>query len=107
VILFVVLGFFFVQQYFKVRELEKYRSDSIEEIKEIKRKAIKDNNQDIDSLNQIIIAKDVIIEQAKAREDSLLSMDARVIYIFREKRDEIKDFNAQEQENYWKNEFSN
>jgi hypothetical protein len=90
VILFVVLGFFFVQQYFKVRELEKYRSDSIE-----------------DSLNQIIIAKDVIIEQAKAREDSLLSMDARVIYIFREKRDEIKDFNAQEQENYWKNEFSN
>jgi len=106
VVLMVVLGFFYVQQLFKVRELEKYKQDNIEQIKEIKRKAIEDNKFDIDSLKLIIVSKNEIIDKSKAREDSLIKADARVVYIFKERREEIKEFHAEELENYWRDEFN-
>lgn len=105
VILFCILGFFYIQQYFKVRELEKYKQNNIENIKEIKRQLIESNKSDIDSLKQLIVNKDEIINKAKLREDSLLNADARVVYVFNERKKEIKEFDAEKLENYWKDEF--
>lgn len=104
-VFFTVLGFLFIQQYFKVRELEKYKNENIESIKDAKQKIIAEKKNEIDSLKSLNIDKDLLISDAKFRIDSLKRNAVQIRYVYRDRIEKINGFSGKELEDYWKNEF--
>jgi hypothetical protein len=88
-------------------ELEKYRDNSIEQIKREKEKLIKANFDYIDSLKGNIKQYEIIIEKSNTTIDSLLQEKAKVKIIYIEKIKGIEGLNANALTNYWKDELYN
>jgi hypothetical protein len=104
---FLVCLYFLLSVYRQNRELEKYRDNSIEQIKIEKEKVIKANYDYIDSLKSEINSYQISINKANTRIDSLSKVKSKVKYIYIEKIKEIQGLNANSLTNYWKNELSN
>ena len=99
--------YFLLSVYKQNRELEKYRDNSIEELKKQKEEMIKANYHYIDSLKSSIRQYEIAIDKANTTLDSLYKVKAKVKYVYIEKIKEIKGFNANSLTNYWKDELSN
>ena len=104
---FLVCLYFLLSVYKQNRELEKYRDNSIEELKKQKEEMIKANYNYIDSLKSSIRQYEIAIDKANTTLDSLYKVKAKVKYVYIEKIKEIKGFNANSLTNYWKDELSN
>ena len=104
---FLVCLYFLLSVYRQNRELEKYRDNSIEQIKIEKEKVIKANYDYIDSLKSEINSYEISINKANTTLDSLSKVKSKVKYVYIEKIKEIKGFNANSLTNYWKDELSN
>jgi len=104
---FLVCLYFLLSVYRQNRELEKYRDNSIEQIKIEKEKVIKANYDYIDSLKSEINSYQISINKANTTIDSLSKVKSKVKYIYIEKIKEIQGFNANSLTNYWKDELSN
>jgi preprotein translocase subunit YajC len=104
---FLVCLYFLLSVYRQNRELEKYRDNSIEQIKIEKEKVIKSNYDYIDSLKSEINSYQISINKANTTIDSLSKVKSKVKYIYIEKIKEIQGLNANSLTNYWKNELSN
>lgn len=104
---FLVCLYFLLSVYKQNRELEKYRDNSIEELKKQKEEMIKANYHYIDSLKSSIRQYEIAIDKANTTLDSLYKVKAKVKYVYIEKIKEIKGFNANSLTNYWKDELSN
>jgi preprotein translocase subunit YajC len=104
---FLVCLYFLLSVYRQNRELEKYRDNSIEELKKQKEEMIKSNYHYIDSLKSSIRQYEIAIDKANTTLDSLSKVKAKVKYVYIEKIKEIKGFNANSLTNYWKDELSN
>lgn len=104
---FLVCLYFLLSVYRQNRELEKYRDNSIEELKKQKEEMIKSNYHYIDSLKSSIRQYEIDIDKANTTLDSLSKVKAKVKYVYIEKIKEIKGFNANSLTNYWKDELSN
>lgn len=104
---FLVCLYFLLSVYRQNRELEKYRDNSIEQIKIEKEKVIKANYDYIDSLKSEINSYEIAIDKANTTIDSLSKVKSKVKYIYIEKIKEIQGFNANSLTNYWKDELSN
>lgn len=102
----IVCLYFLMSIYRQNRVLEKYRDNSIEEIKKQKEEMIKANYHYIDSLKENIKRYEVEINNANMTIDSLSKEKDKVKIIYIEKIKEIKGFNANSLTNYWKNELS-
>ena len=99
--------YFLLSVYKQNREVEKYRDNSIEELKKQKEEMIKANYHYIDSLKSSIRQYEIAIDKANTTLDSLSKVKAKVKYVYIEKIKEIKGFNANSLTNYWKDELSN
>ena len=104
---FLVCLYFLLSVYRQNRELDKYRDNSIEQIKIEKEKVIKANYDYIDSLKSEINSYQISINKANTTIDSLSKVKSKVKYIYIEKIKEIQGLNANSLTNYWKNELSN
>jgi uncharacterized membrane protein len=104
---FLVCLYFLLSVYKQNRELEKYRDNSIEELKKQKEEMIKSNYHYIDSLKSSIRQYEIDIDKANTTLDSLSKVKAKVKYVYIEKIKDIKGFNANSLTNYWKDELSN
>ena len=104
---FLVCLYFLLSVYKQNRELEKYRDNSIEKLKQEKEQMIKANYHYIDSLKENIRQYEIAIDKANITLDSLSKVKAKVKYVYIEKIKEIKGFNANSLTNYWKDELSN
>ena len=106
-IAFLICLYFLFSVYNQKRDLEKFRDNSIEKLKNEKKEIIKANYEYIDSLKGNIIQYQLDIQKANLTIDTLISRKADIKYIYIEKVKEIKELSANSLNNYWKNELSN
>ena len=99
--------YFLLSVYRQNRELQKYRDNSIQELKKQKEEMIKANYHYIDSLKINIRQYEIAINKANTTLDSLSKEKSKVKYIYIEKIKDIKRLNANSLTNYWKDELSN
>ena len=104
---FLICLYFLISVYKKKMELEKYRDNSIEQIKREKEELIKENLSFIDSLKSNIKQYEIIIEKSNTTIDSLLQEKAKVKIIYIQKIKGIEGLNANALANYWKDELYN
>lgn len=104
---FLVSLYFLISVYKQKMELEKYRDNSIEQIKREKEKLIKANFDFIDSLKGNIRQYEIIIEKSNTTIDILLQEKAKVKIIYIQKIKGIEGLNANALANYWKDELYN
>jgi len=104
---FLVCLYFLISVYIQKRDLEKFRDNSMEELKNEKKELIKKNYEFIDSLKGNILQYELEIKKANSTIDSLKNRKVNIRYIYIEKIKEIKELDANSLNDYWKNELSN
>lgn len=103
---FLVCLYFLLSVYKQNRELEKYRDNSIEKLKQEKEQMIKANYHYIDSLKENIRQYEIAIDKANTTIDSLDKEKSKVKFVYIERIKEIIRFNADSLTKYWENELS-
>lgn len=103
---FLVCLYFLLSVYKENRELEKYRDNSIEKLKQEKEQMIKANYHYIDSLKENIRQYEIAINKANTTIDSLDNEKSKVKFVYIERIKEIIRFNADSLTKYWENELS-
>jgi hypothetical protein len=104
---FLVCLYFLISVYIQKRDLEQFRDNSMEKLKNEKKELIKRNYEFIDSLKGNILQYELEIKKANSTIDSLKNRKVNIRYIYIEKIKEIKELDANSLNNYWTNELSN